>query len=67
MDIKIVEEEKCISPMCSLLDPWDNLVMAIGSNNTTLKIDDVVVALLLEEMRKKTMEGSTLEALLVRY
>jgi hypothetical protein len=40
--IKIIEEEKCISFLCSLSDSWDNLVVAIGSNNTTLKIDDVV-------------------------
>ena len=37
--------------------------MAIGSNNTTLKLDDVVVALLSEEMRRKNMEGLTPEAL----
>ena len=45
---------------------WDNLVMAIGSNNTTLKIDDVVASLLFEEMRWKNMEGSTNEALTIR-
>ena len=50
-DTKIVEEEKCISLLCSLSDSWDNLVMAIRRNNTTLKIHNVVVALLLEEMR----------------
>ena len=42
VDIKITEEEKCISLLCPLLDSWDNLVMAIGSNNTTLNINDVV-------------------------
>ena len=56
MDIKINEEEKCISLLCSLSDSWDNLVLAIGSNNT--KICDVVASLLLEEMRQKNMEGS---------
>ena len=66
MDIKIAKEDKCISLMCSLLDYWDHLVVAIGRNNTTLKIDDVVVALLSEEMRWKNIEGSILEALSVR-
>ena len=51
MDIKITEDEKCISLLCSFPDSWDNLVVAICSNNTTLKIDDVVAALLSEEMR----------------
>ena len=66
MDIKITGEEKCISLLCFLLDSWDNLVMAIGSNNTTLNINDVVATLLLEEMSQKTMEGSNPKALLVR-
>jgi len=40
--------------------------MAIGSNNTTLNIDDVVATLLSEEMRKKSIEGSTQNTLTVR-
>ena len=56
VNIKITKEEKRISIFCSLLDSWDNLVMVVGRNNTTLKIDDVVVALFSEEMRRKTME-----------
>ena len=51
VDIKITKEEKCISILCSLSNSWDNLVVAIGRNNTTLKINDVVATLLLEEMR----------------
>jgi hypothetical protein len=66
VDIKIIEEEKCISIPCSLSNSWDNLVVAIGSNNTTLKIDDVIATLLSEEMRRKTMEGSNLKDLSVR-
>ena len=45
IDIKITEEKKCISLLCSLLDSWDNLVVAIRRNNTTLKLDDVVSSL----------------------
>lgn len=45
VDIKINEEEMYISMLCSFLDSWDRLVVAIGSNNTTLKIDDVVPSL----------------------
>ena len=46
VDIKITEEDKFIDLLCSLSYSWDSLVMAIISNNTTLKIDDVVSSLL---------------------
>jgi len=42
MDIKITEEEKCIILLCSLLDSWDSLVVAIGSNLKTLALEEVV-------------------------
>ena len=51
VDIKITEEENGISLMCCFLDSQDNLVMDLSRNNTTLKIGDVVAALLSEEMR----------------
>ena len=35
-DIKISDEDKCISLLCSLPDSWDSLVIAIGSNATAL-------------------------------
>jgi hypothetical protein len=66
VDIKITEEDKCISLLCSLLDSWDGLVMTIGSNTTTLTLEDMVASMLFEEMRQKNMEGSTKDALLVR-
>jgi len=61
--IKINWEEKFISILCYFLDSRDSLVMAIGSNTTTLALEDVVVSLLLEKMRRKNMEGSTKDAL----
>jgi hypothetical protein len=51
VDINISDEDKCISLLFSLPDSWDSLVVAIGSNATTLSFDDVVSSLLLEEMR----------------
>jgi hypothetical protein len=51
VDIKILDGDKCISLLCSLLDSWDNLVVAIGSNTTSLKFEEVVSSLLSEEMR----------------
>jgi hypothetical protein len=51
---------------CSLPDSWDNLVVAIGSNTTTLALEDVVASMLWEEMRRKNTEGSNKDALVVR-
>ena len=48
-------------------DSWHNLVVAIGSTTqTTLKFEDVVESLLLEEMRIKSLENHSTDALLVR-
>ena len=49
IDIKILDEDKCINFLCSLLDSWDSLVVAIGSNTTTLNFDEIVSTLLSEE------------------
>ena len=51
---------------CSLSDSWDSLVIAIGSNTTTLNFDDIVLALLSEEMRRRNMEGQNGDALSIR-
>jgi hypothetical protein len=56
VDIKISDEDKCIRLLCSLPDSWDSLVVAIGSNTTALKFDEVVSSLLLKEMGQKSME-----------
>jgi hypothetical protein len=48
VDIKIIDEEKCISLLFSFLDSWDSLVMAIRSNTTTLALEYVVASMLLE-------------------
>jgi hypothetical protein len=66
MDIKITDEEKCINLLCSFPDSWDNLVVAIESNTTTLVLEDMVAYFLSEEMRRNIMEGSTKDALVVR-
>jgi hypothetical protein len=66
VEIKISDEDKCISLLCSLPDSWDSLVVAIGSNTTALKFDEVVSSLLSEEMRWKNMEGQSTDALFAR-
>ena len=61
------EEDKCITLLCSLPDTWDNLIVAIGSSTkSTLKFEDIVSSLSSEEMRRKSMENHSTDALLVR-
>eukprot|EP00253_Pinus_taeda_P010543 PITA_10543 len=66
VDIKISDEDKCISLLCSLPDSWDSLVIVIGSNATALQFDKIVSSLLMEEMRWKNMESQNGYALYVR-
>jgi hypothetical protein len=66
VEIKISYEDKCISLLCSLPDLWDSLVVAIGSNTTSLKFEELVSSLLSEEMRRKNMEGHSIDALFSR-
>eukprot|EP00253_Pinus_taeda_P022768 PITA_22768 len=56
IDIKISDEGMCINLLCSLPNLWDSLVIAIGSNATTLHFDEKVSSLLMEEIRWKNME-----------
>ena len=65
VDIKISNEDKCINLLCSLPDSWDILVIEIGSNATTLQFDEIVSALLMEEMIQKNMESQNGDALSV--
>ena len=61
------EEDKCITSLCSLPDSWDNLVVEIGSSTKcTLKFEDVASSLLLEKMRRKSMENHRINSLSVR-
>ena len=63
----MVEEDKCITLLCSLSDSCDNLIVAIGSfNQVTLKFDEIVSSLPSEEMRQKTMDNHSMDALSVR-
>eukprot|EP00253_Pinus_taeda_P010053 PITA_10053 len=64
--IKISDEDKCTSLLCSLPDSLDSLVIAIGSNATALQFDEIVSSLLMEEMRSKNMESQNGDALSVR-
>eukprot|EP00253_Pinus_taeda_P026076 PITA_26076 len=66
VDIKIPDEDKCISLLCSLPDSWDSLVIVIGSNATALQIDEIVSSLLTEEMIWKNMESQNGDALSVQ-
>ena len=65
--IKMDEEYKCITLLCSFPDSWDNLIVAIGSSSqATIKFDEIVSSLLSQEMRWKTMDNHSMDALSVR-
>eukprot|EP00253_Pinus_taeda_P028957 PITA_28957 len=66
VDIKIADEDKCISLLCSLPDSWDSLLIAIGSNATTLEFDEIVSSLLAEEMRWKNMGSQNGDSLSIQ-
>jgi hypothetical protein len=57
VEIKILDEDKCISLLCSLRDSWDSLVVSTGSNITALNFDEVVSSSFSEEIKWKNMEG----------
>ena len=59
--------EEYVTLLFSLSKSWDNLVVAIGSTTqSTLKYEDVVSSLLSEEMRWKSMDSHSTNALFVR-
>ena len=66
VDIKISDEDKCISFLCSLPYSWDSLVIAIRSNAIALPFDEIFLALLTEEMRRKNMENQNGDSLSIR-
>jgi len=66
VDIKILDEDTCISLLCSLPNSWDSLVVVICSNTTTLIFYDVVSSLFSKDMRQKNMEQRRTYALLSR-
>ena len=68
MDVKIDDEDKAVNLLCTLPESWGQVVSSISLSTTdTLEFDNVVGALLSEELRKKTsLETSSLEALVVR-
>eukprot|EP00253_Pinus_taeda_P005309 PITA_05309 len=61
-----LDEDKCISLLCSLPDSWDSLAIALGSNTSALQFDEIVSSLLTEDMRRKNMESQNGDALSVR-
>ena len=68
MDVKIEDEDKAVNLLCTLPKSWGQVVSSISLITIDiLEFDNVVGALLSEELRKKTsLEISSLEALVVR-
>eukprot|EP00253_Pinus_taeda_P012974 PITA_12974 len=68
MEVKIQEEDKVITLLCSLPESWDHFVTSISfSSADSLKFESVVGALLSEEVRRKTnTETAASEAMVAR-
>ena len=68
IDVKIDDEDKTMNILCTLPKSWGQVVSSISLSTTdTLEFDNVVGALLSEELRKKSsLETSSPEALVVR-
>ena len=52
------DEVRALLILCSLLERWDGLVMAVSnyvSRSSTLKFDDVIGVIISEEMRRKSI------------
>ena len=63
MDVKINDEDKAVNLLCTLLESWGQVVSSIILSTTdTVEFDNLVGALLPEELRKKSIfETSSLE------
>jgi hypothetical protein len=68
MEVKIQEEDKAITLLCSLPESWDHFVTSISlSTADSLKFESVVGALLSEEVRRKSStETAASEAMVAR-
>ena len=68
MDVKIDDEDKGVNLLCTLPESWGQAVSSISLSTTNnLEFDNVVGALLFEELRKKSsLKTYSLEALVVR-
>ena len=68
MEVKIQEEDKAITLLCSLPESWDHFVTSINfSSANSLKFESVVGALLSEEVRRKSsIETAAPESMVAR-
>ena len=68
MEVKMQEEDKAMTLLCSLPDSWDHFITSISlSTANSLKFESVVGALLSEEVRRKyIIETSALEAMVAK-
>lgn len=66
IDVKIEDGDKCILLIFFLLESLENLIIAITSGGAKPKMDTIILILILEDMRRKTMHSGSQDALHVR-
>ena len=62
MGVNFDEEIRALLILCSFLESWNGLVMAVSNSilgSSTLKYDNVISVVLSEETRRKSSGGST--------
>ena len=66
LDVRIQDEKKASILLCSISESWDNLIMNL-SHVKTLKMESVVASLLIEEIRRKSSQGSSSKEAMVAW
>lgn len=63
IEVNIEDDDNCILILCSVIDSSENLIIVVDSGGIEPKMDNIIPILSLEEMRRKTMNVGSQDAL----